>query len=116
MTNTQKTWEERFDEKFGRLPNGDEFLVKDVKTGDNRCMACGHPANPNRALDNIKSFIHQELNNLAQQFLEAIPDKEISDINHGGGQYGHPETDFKEGYNKAIKEIEEKFNKIIKNL
>jgi hypothetical protein len=35
-------------------------------------------------------------------------EKKIDDTNIGGGQYGHPETDYDTGYNSALSDIESK--------
>ena len=92
MINTTKTLDERFNEKFS------EGLD---------CVPMGLPRK-------LKQFINQELDNLAQQFLEAIPKESKIDWSKEKNCYGRAAEEH--GYNQAIQEIKKKIEEIIKEL
>ena len=87
---TIKEWEKEFDKKIGKLPNGNDFLVEEVRTKDNFCISCGHPANPNKAIENIKSHIASQNKKLIEAIVDYLNEKKIGkgeDENFDDGAY-----------------------------
>mgnify|MGYP001580632811 CR=1 FL=1 len=64
--------------------------------------------------EQIENFLRSSLHQVATEAIEAVRlETKIRDINKGGGQYGHPETDFDTGYNEAILDTEQKAKKFL---
>ena len=117
MKKETKTLDERFDEKF---------KIFEQVSGDNGEEVEGFFA-IEEDREKVKKFIHKELDDLAQQFLEAIVNKRIPITeeetvleNFGISRESNIMTEgyniITEGYNQAIREIKKNFKKIIKDL
>ena len=90
MNKENKNLDERFDREWGKED------IEKYGTG---------------LRDSIKHFIRQELDNLAQRFLEAIPAESKIDWSKKTDCYG--EAAQESGYNKAIRETRKNFEEII---
>ena len=64
----------------------------------------------------IRDFLLSSLHKVATEAIEAVRlETKQDDINKGGGQYGHPETDLATGYNSAIYDMEQKAKKFLED-
>ncbi len=62
--------EKEFDEKFGTFPN--EFSWKTLHGDNTICTFCGHPANPNEVLDNLKTWHKSSTKALLEAVIEMV--------------------------------------------
>ena len=114
MTLTEKIIKE-FEEKFdATVP----LKVGTTNAWDKREKNCSHDLTEYKkeAKKELKSFLLSSLHQIATEAIEAVRlETKIRDINKGGGQYGHPETDFDTGYNEAILDTEQKAKKFLED-
>lgn len=124
---TIKEGEKEFDKKIGKLPNGNDFLVEKVRTKDNFCISCGHPANPNKTIENIKSHIASQNKKLLEVVVKEIgmmKERTILEQERGGEYPAHYFTikqrkekeDMILGYNQAFSNIKQLLTDTIKEL
>ena len=50
-------------------------------------------------ISEVKSFLLSALTKQAELYRWCVPEEKRDDVNVGGGQYGHPETDMDTGFN-----------------
>ena len=99
MTNTLKTLDERFDEKF---------KIFEQVSGDNGEVEGFFAIEEDR--EKVKKFIRQELDNLAQQFLKAIPkEEELFEEDNAMGLNNIQNN----GFNTCREEIKKNFEDLI---
>ena len=60
----------------------------------------------------VKDTLTDYRQQLLEEVEESIPELKVSDVNKGGGQYGHPEIDFDTGYDQALTEVKQIINKM----
>ncbi len=68
---TTSNWEERFDKIIGDVPEHAKYII-DKYTKDGCCYMCGHPAQGNTVIKEIKLFITQRLSDRNKEIVSMI--------------------------------------------
>ena len=118
MTNTEQEILKEFEEKISDHAFDGFCTYNDTEHGKGHAD-CRYPYNPGRNnpkgaqclkkreehFDILSALARVRKECLEEVIGDVYSAKKQDDVRKGGGQYGHPETDFNTGYNQAISDI-----------